>query len=114
MQLRFAASDQSRFAELSGDHNPIHVDPVAARRLLFGRPVVHGVHVVLKSLDRLPINEVPGGVTARFVSPVFADAELTLTSKLGKNGIDLTISDRVGPCAIIALEAGRQLLAPGD
>jgi acyl dehydratase len=41
-----------RFALLSGDHNPLHVDPVAARRLVFGEPVAHGVLLVLLVLDR--------------------------------------------------------------
>jgi hypothetical protein len=41
------------FAHLSGDYNPIHTDPIAARRFPFGRPVVHGMHTVLDALDRL-------------------------------------------------------------
>ena len=47
----FGWVDQHRFAQLSGDRNPMHVDPVAARRTLFGRPVVHGIHMLLRSLD---------------------------------------------------------------
>ncbi|HET6326658.1 MAG TPA: SDR family NAD(P)-dependent oxidoreductase [Planctomycetaceae bacterium] len=47
----FTADDQLAFARLSGDYNPIHMDPVAARRLLFGRPVVHGMHTLLWALD---------------------------------------------------------------
>ena len=47
----FGSADQQRFAALSGDRNPLHVDPVAARRLLTGRPVVHGVHTLLRVLD---------------------------------------------------------------
>ncbi|MDJ0815496.1 MAG: SDR family NAD(P)-dependent oxidoreductase [Desulfobacterales bacterium] len=47
----FTDDDQRAFAELSGDRNPIHLDPVLARRLLFGRPVVHGLHALLWSLD---------------------------------------------------------------
>uniref|UniRef100_UPI003561861C SDR family NAD(P)-dependent oxidoreductase n=1 Tax=Roseovarius sp. TaxID=1486281 RepID=UPI003561861C len=39
------------FASLSGDFNPMHVDERAARRLLFGKPVVHGMHAVLWSLN---------------------------------------------------------------
>jgi len=39
------------FARLSGDYNPIHTDVVFSRRLLFGSPVVHGIHLVLRSLD---------------------------------------------------------------
>ena len=47
----FTADDQVAFAELSGDYNPLHLDPVLARRLLFGRQVVHGLHALLWSLD---------------------------------------------------------------
>lgn len=47
----FTLADQTAFAALSGDYNPMHLDPLAARRMLFGKPVVHGVHVVLWVLD---------------------------------------------------------------
>src|SRR5580658_10456419 len=47
----FSADDQLAFARLSGDYNPIHLDPVAARRLLFGQPVVHGMHTLVWALD---------------------------------------------------------------
>lgn len=48
---RFDQRDQERFARLTGDWNPIHVDPVAARRTVAGAPVVHGVHLLLWALD---------------------------------------------------------------
>jgi hypothetical protein len=48
----FTPDHQSRFAALSGDFNPMHMDAVAARRTLFGVPVVHGVHLVCWALDR--------------------------------------------------------------
>ena len=47
----FTSDDQLAFAKLSGDHNPLHMDPVMARRLLFGRQVVHGLHALLWSAD---------------------------------------------------------------
>lgn len=37
--------DFDRFAALSGDDNPIHVDPDFARRTRFGRPVAHGMYL---------------------------------------------------------------------
>ncbi len=39
------------FALLSGDFNPLHLDPVYSRRLQFGGTVVHGVHSSMKLLD---------------------------------------------------------------
>ncbi len=57
----FTLADQQAFARLSGDCNPLHVDPVAARRLLFGTAVVHGVHLVLWALDALAAET---GITA--------------------------------------------------
>ena len=48
---RFTAEDQLAFAELSGDRNPLHLDALAARRLLFGTPVAHGINLVLWGLD---------------------------------------------------------------
>ena len=48
----FTEADQLDFATLSGDFNPLHVDPVAARRLMFGACAVHGVHTLLWALDR--------------------------------------------------------------
>ncbi|MGB8646948.1 MAG: MaoC family dehydratase [Anaerolineae bacterium] len=38
-----AQSDFNRFAALSGDDNPIHVDPEFSARTRFGRTVAHGM-----------------------------------------------------------------------
>jgi hypothetical protein len=47
----FTMKDQHDFAGLSGDFNPLHVDPMGARRLIFGGPVVHGVHLLLWAME---------------------------------------------------------------
>jgi acyl dehydratase len=47
----YSLSDQRFFARLSGDHNPIHVDSVAARRTLTGALTVHGMHLALSALE---------------------------------------------------------------
>ncbi|MBK9234529.1 MAG: hypothetical protein IPO19_00055 [Rhodoferax sp.] len=51
MNFTLTERDSWEFARLSGDFNPLHVDPIAARRLQFGGTVCHGVHLVLKALD---------------------------------------------------------------
>lgn len=52
-QRTFTLADQQIFARLTGDANPIHVDPLAARRSLAGAPLVHGVHLLVWGLDAL-------------------------------------------------------------
>ena len=48
----FGMNDQALFATWSGDHNPLHVSEIEARRLVSGLPVVHGAHTVLEALAR--------------------------------------------------------------
>ena len=50
-QRIFTSDDQLAFAKLSGDYNPLHMDPIRARRLLFGRQVVHGLHALFWGVD---------------------------------------------------------------
>jgi acyl dehydratase len=77
----FPAADQIRFAAVSGDRNPMHVDAVLARRTPAGVPVVHGVHMLLWALDVLarasseqpPIRR----LTARFKRFVATDETVT-------------------------------------
>lgn len=47
----FSKADIESFAEASGDFNPIHVDPIGARRLITGGQTVHGMHTVLFVLN---------------------------------------------------------------
>lgn len=49
--MQFTIGDQEAFAQLSGDWNPVHVDPVFARRSVAGRAVVHGIHLLVWALD---------------------------------------------------------------
>jgi len=52
-QRSFSDKDQQEFAAASGDHNPMHMDALLARRTQAGAPVVHGVHLLLWALDAL-------------------------------------------------------------
>lgn len=51
IQKIFTQQDQELFAKLSGDYNPMHLDALYARRLMFGRQVVHGIHLLLWAFD---------------------------------------------------------------
>jgi hypothetical protein len=75
--LGFPVGLQIEFAKLSGDWNPMHVDDIAARRTAVGRPVVHGMHTVLRALESLAASSaglpVPSRLKARFLKPVYVD-----------------------------------------
>lgn len=68
----FDQTDQQRFAAISGDVNPLHMDPVAARRLITGRQVVHGVHALLTGLEQWSgaAGTAPSQISCEFVNPI--------------------------------------------
>ena len=76
-------ADQLRFAQASGDVNPAHVDEIEARRTIFGRPVVHGIHALLWCLDalstRLGYAARLRSVQVSFVKPVVVGEATWLT-----------------------------------
>ena len=78
----FSAGDQDLFARLAGDFNPIHMDPLAARRSLAGGVVVHGVHVLLWSLDTfaraVTCVVVVNSLNVIFPEPLFLGEEIEL------------------------------------
>ena len=61
------------FAALTGDAHPIHYDDEHARSTRFGRPIVHGLHLMaLTALGATPLSE----QQATFRKPVFKDDTL--------------------------------------
>ena len=81
-ELRFGVRLVEQFAALSGDANPIHVDRIAARRLLFGGRVAHGMLSVLWALSclRAARPEITGlrHIRAKFRAPVRVGARARL------------------------------------
>lgn len=72
------------FARLSGDANPIHVDPAQAAAHPFGAPVAHGmlIYARLRPL-MLSTGLAPGApVALMFPNPAYAGQALVLTAGL--------------------------------
>tara|TARA_S200000501_G_scaffold324055_1_gene321080 strand:+ start:788 stop:2215 length:1428 start_codon:yes stop_codon:yes gene_type:complete len=80
---QFTLENQLRFAKLSGDYNPIHIDKIAARRMIFGMPIVHGIHPLLWALDiwlqnaneKISISS----IKVFFEKPIGLDEEISLS-----------------------------------
>ena len=69
------AENQAAIYRLSGDYNPLHLDPAAARRGGFDRPILHGL-CTYGFATRAIVNELLGGDVARLkeFSARFSDA----------------------------------------
>jgi acyl dehydratase len=84
---------QNRFAQLSGDRNPLHMDPLYARRTQVGVRAVHGMHFLLWALDaacRARPGLVPRRISARFINPLYV-GEVATAGFDALNGDETTI-----------------------
>lgn len=81
--------DIRRFAELSGDHNPVHLDDEYAAATRFGRRIAHGM-LAASLVSATLANELPGpgsvylSQTLRFVAPVFPGDTVTARVEVTK------------------------------
>jgi len=68
--------DLRAFAEVSGDHNPLHLDEQFAQQTRFGRRIAHGM-LGASLISAVIANELPGqgsiylSQTLQFIAPVF-------------------------------------------
>jgi len=75
-------ADIQAFAEVTGDHNPIHLDDEFAKSTRFGRRIAHGM-LTASLISSVLANKLPGegsvylGQSLQFVAPVFPGDEVT-------------------------------------
>ncbi len=77
----FTQDDFNRFAALSGDDNPIHVDPAFSARTKFGRTVAHGMllyGVICGAVSEHLSEAQQLSQDLRFPSPTYTDEALTI------------------------------------
>lgn len=81
------SEDILKFAEVSTDTNPLHIDEEAAKKGLFGRRVAHGI-LVSGLISAVLGTKLPGegtiylGQDLRFKKPVFVNDEITATVEI--------------------------------
>jgi acyl dehydratase len=96
---------------LSGDPNPLHVDPAVAKAAGFDRPILHGLatfgiagHAILKSCCR----HEPGrlfAISGRYSSPVYPGE--TIRTEIWIDGSTASFRVRVVERDVVALSNGR-------
>jgi len=79
---KITEQDVMKFAEVSGDYNPIHVNPEFAKTQMFGKQVAHGIISAglisaVMGVELFGPGILYGEQTVRFVKPVFFDDTLT-------------------------------------
>lgn len=96
-------ADVHAFAEVTGDHNPLHLDEVAASRTRFGGRIAHGMlsaGIVSAAIaGRLPgAGSVYLSQTLKFIAPVrigdTVTASITVLELLSKNRVRLATTCR--------------------
>jgi len=79
---KITEADIQAFAEVTGDHNPIHLDDEFAKSTRFGRRIAHGM-LTASLISSVLANKLPGegsvylGQSLQFVAPVFPGDEVT-------------------------------------
>ncbi len=98
IKCTFDQSDFDRFAALSGDDNPIHVDPVFSARTKFGRTVAHGMFLYSVACSVLG-TQLPGPGTMQvyqelmFPSATYAGEEVTVQVEVSQVWPDEGLAD---------------------
>jgi hypothetical protein len=75
-------NNQLLFSNYSGDYNPVHIDPIYARRSMYGQQVVHGINTFLLALEFFceKTNSILNfrSIEVKFLKPVFLNEEFDI------------------------------------
>lgn len=116
----FRQTDFDRFAALSGDDNPIHVDPEFSAQTKFGRTVAHGMFLYSVVCGVLG-TRLPGPGTMQleqelmFPSPTYVGEEITIHLEVTKAGEGLADLNTVviRPDGSVGLQGRTLVRLPG-
>jgi len=112
--------DIVKFADVSGDYNPLHMDDEFAAKTVFGKRIAHGA-LTASYISGILGNNLPGpgaiftGLSMRFRRPVFIGDEVTVRAEVAEkadrgNRVTLNVSCIVHGKRVITGEA--QVVAP--
>ena len=100
-----------RYADATGDHNPIHVDPEYSATGPFGKTIGHGLMTLAYAAEML--NRWTGGafdqsgeIEVAFIGPVFVEDTIRLGAEVTEVSADGTAT-----CALTCTVGERRILA---
>ena len=92
------------YAQVSGDHNPLHTDPEFAKTTLFGRTIAHGMMTLAFASAAMEAWAGPdwaetGAIDVAFLSPVFPGDEVQVSLDVPGAAADGRLECRI-TCAV--------------
>jgi len=111
-EMVFRPEDQAQFARISGDFNRMHIDAVAARRLITGKAVVHGIHLLLQALEFAMQHSpfAPKSVACTFNNPVsVGDNAQFILAKGSESQLKIAVIVNELVCATVILDRNDSL-----
>ncbi len=103
LQKTFTDADVRKFAEITTDVNPIHLDEEYAKTSIFGRRIAHGI-LVSGLISAVIANVLPGpgsiymGQELRFTAPVFLGDTITAEVEVAELREDKRIAKLITTC----------------
>lgn len=101
---------QAAIYRLSGDRNPLHIDPAMATRVGFPRPILHGLctyGIAGRAIMRACAGNDPAriaGLDARFSSPVYPGE--TVTTRIWRDGAAVSFECVVAERGVTVIQNG--------
>lgn len=109
----FTQADFDQFAALSGDDNPIHIDPVFAATTRFGSTVAHGMllyGVICGLIDKNFPGSAQVDQNLMFATPTFANEEITTRGEI----VEIDTESRRFKMAVLMTGTGGKVVCDGD
>jgi acyl dehydratase len=102
-----------KYAKISGDYNPIHMSPLAAKLFGFKRDIAHGFGVLAETIEYSSAIAEAGGldkalqVDVVFKAPVFLDSDVTIKQNKAQDPsrVDVFCGDNPKPSMCVAVLA---------